>query len=75
MTKVKTRKRKRNNKDISVGSVKKYNYSDFAVRRAIKTQGSVAINIPKNYSEKLKLVNSSVKIRVLGEKIIISKMR
>lgn len=51
-----------------------YDYKNFAVRKTVFSHGSVIINIPKSYVETLKLANSSVKIRVVGSKLVVTKI-
>ena len=66
-------------KDIKKNVKKvKYDYKDFCIRKAVRTRDdhSICINLPKKYSRKLNWIGGQnmVKIRIVGEKIVINKI-
>ena len=54
-----------------------YNYKDFCIRKTIKIRDqSIAINIPKKYSKQLGWKGKeNIKIRILGQRLIISQVK
>ena len=55
-----------------------YDYKDFCIRKTVKTtrDESIAINIPKKYSKRLGWKGKeNIKIRVLGQRLIISQVK
>jgi hypothetical protein len=63
-------------KHVTKKRVTNYNYKDFCIRKTIKTRDqSIAINIPKQYSKRLGWIGKeNIKIRVLGQRLIISQV-
>ncbi len=51
-----------------------YDYKTFAIRKPMFSHGSLLINIPKSYGETLKFANSSVKIRMVGLKLVLTRV-
>lgn len=68
-----------NNKHKKIKKVKKviYDYKNFCIRKAVQTRDfhSICVNLPKSYCKTLNWVGGqSIKIRIVGEKIVITKI-
>ena len=75
--KVKVKSNNKKNNNIKSRKVI-YNYTDYFIRKAIRTgdEHSISINLPKSYSKRLNWVGGEtiVKIRIVGNKVCINKV-
>lgn len=63
--------RKINNKK----STPKIKPKPYVIRKAIKSKSSVVINIPKSICQKMDLFGANIKLKIVGKKLIITKIK